>query len=63
MQVRICRSCRGMWAAWGGEEYQWFWPTTGTLVKTMTDEQAKRLALCECDPDKPDPKANRTVSK
>jgi hypothetical protein len=53
-----------MWSAWGGaDEYDWAWPTTGTLVKTVTDEAAKRLKLCECDPDKPEPRAKRTVSK
>jgi hypothetical protein len=63
MRVRICRSCRGMWSAWGEVEPCWAWPTTGTFVKTMTDEAAKRLKLCLCDPDKPEPRAKRTVSK
>jgi hypothetical protein len=52
-----------MWAAWGEVEPIWFWPVTGTRVKTVSDDAFARLDLCTCDPDKPAPRAKRTISK
>jgi hypothetical protein len=53
MRVRICRSCRGLWAAWGEVEPYWAWPTTGTRFKTVSEDAFARLELCMCDPNKP----------
>lgn len=63
MRVRICRSCRGMWSAWGEVEPYWAWPTKGTRVKTVSDDAFARLELCMCDPNKPEPRAKRTVTR